>query len=301
MLVLSLLSRNISAQTLQRNVMPDFSTWEIYNPQANQKPKRRLFSETPRNGLNHNGLVGLFVSESAENLESGRLFTGIRLSYHELTSRRGKSYWPNEKGSVTSTNTSVAYIGEWAEWSITVPVHKWDLSAGRTYNYPRAREGNGMGNIKLGWKANYLPDKSYYRFAYGAVAEVTTGDYEAMQPTGSRTDDELKLFGVVTTRESDYVTGNFEMGVILNSRGVDNRFIYRFGMSYEASRHAALIGELVGDVQSGNGKDTMDLVAGIRLSPTRDSILQFVFYRNIRTYREFGWDTKLEIGTTTKW
>ena len=122
-----------------------------------------------------------------------------------------------------------------------------------------------------------------------------------MLPAGSRREDELKLYGCVTTRETDWAVANLELGAIVNSGNHDDRFIFGLSMSYEASRHATLIGELVGEIQGGNDQDTMDLIAGIRLAPTRQSVLEFAYTKNLRTFREYGFDDRLQIGTTIRW
>ncbi|HNW35132.1 MAG TPA: hypothetical protein PKM25_09395, partial [Candidatus Ozemobacteraceae bacterium] len=192
------------------------------------------------------------------------------------------------------------WLGDWAEWSVMVPMQRYELSAPRTLNRP-SEDGEGIGDIKLGWKATYLPDKSYYRFAYGAVVEATTGNTDAMRPAGSKHADELKLFGCVTTKETDFATANLELGAILDSQSNDNRFIYRAGLSYEATPHASLIGEFAGEVQSGQDKDTLDMIMGIRLAPSPKGVLELAYTKNLRTYREFGWDDRLQIGATIRW
>jgi hypothetical protein len=181
-----------------------------------------------------------------------------------------------------------------------VPIHDYSLSAPRTYN-TLATEDQGMGDLKLGWKATYLPDKSYYRFAYGTVVTASTGDPDRLRPAGPRREDELKMFGCVTTKEADWAVGNIELGVVLNSSSSRNRFLYRGGMSYEANRHASIIGELVGEIEGGDDHDTLDTVVGIRLSPTPTSVLEFSYTKNLRTHREFGWDDRVQFGTTIRW
>lgn len=259
-----------------------------------------LLQETPRNALNQDGLLGYFVSETADKLTPGRMFAGARYQYRELNSRYGVAYKGNDKGTVSSLLLSFNYIGDWAEWAVTVPVHRWDLAAPRTFN-TTADENEGVGNLRLGWKATYLPDRSYYRFAYGATAYVTTGNPDRMLPAGSRREDELKLYGCVTTRESDAAVLNLQLGAILNSENTDDRFIYGLALSYEASAHATLIGELVGEIQGGDDKDTMDAVIGLRLAPTVHSVLEFAYTRNLRTYRAYGWDEQLQTGFTIRW
>ena len=283
--------------------LTDLGDFEVYSaPGSGKKANgaKPLLEETSRNAMNNDGLLGYFVSETADKLAAGQMFAGARFEFHDLTSRRGTAYRVEDKGSVSSLLLSVNYIGEWAEWAVTIPMHRWDLSAPRTYNR-MADSNEGIGNLRLGWKATYLPDRSYYRFAYGAVANVTTGNPETMLPAGSRREDELKLYGCVTTRETDWAVANLELGAIVNSGNHDDRFIFGLSMSYEASRHATLIGELVGEIQGGNDQDTMDLIAGIRLAPTRQSVLEFAYTKNLRTFREYGFDDRLQIGTTIRW
>jgi len=281
--------------------IPNLGDYEIYSVGGKStKKKGVLLKETPRNALNEDGLAGYFVSETADRLEWGRMLVGARFEYHDLTSRRGVAYHTGEEGSVNTLAVSINYLGEWAEWAATIPMHRYSLSAPKTYSRISS-DDNGLGNMRFGWKATYLPDRSYYRFAYGAVAYVTTGNPDQLLPAGSKNDDELKIYGCVTTKETDYATANLELGTILDSAGADNRFIYRVAASYEASEHASLIGELVGEVQGGADHDTMDIVTGIRLSPTEFSVLEFSYTKNLRTYREYGWDDRWEFGTTIRW
>jgi len=283
--------------------LSDLGSYEIYSMQARGKDakpvKKRFLPETPRQALNADGLVGLFIAETADRLEPKRLFTGSRFEYVEFNSRYGVAYRGNEKGNAQTLSSTLNWIGEWAEWAVTVPAHSYSITAPRAYS-KLPQDEVGLGNIRLAWKATYLPDRSYYRFGYGAVAQATTGNYTSMWPV-SKQNDELKLFGCVTTQETEWTTGNLELGAILNSAGEDHRFIYRFGLGYEASRHATLIGELVGEIQGGDDRDTMDLLGGIRLSPTPTSVLEFSFTKNLRTYREFGWDDRLQTGFTIRW
>ncbi|MBI3039491.1 hypothetical protein HYY75_10700 [bacterium] len=191
-------------------------------------------------------------------------------------------------------------MGRWAEWAISVPMHSYSLSAPRTYG-TLSQSNTGLGDLKISWKATYLPDRSYYRFAYGFVAFAATGNPNAMKPAGPKNQDELKLFGCVTTKETDYAVANLNLGAIVNSEGRENRFIYKLGLSYEASRHASLIGEFAGEVQGDKDHDSLDMITGIRLSPTPYSVLEMSYTKNLRTYREYGWDDRWEFGTTIRW
>ena len=264
-----------------------------------RKPKS-IFKNTPKNALNADGLVGYFVSETADRLEPDQLILGFKYKFRELTSNKGTSFHSTEDGEVSTFEGNVTWVGKWAEWALTIPLHDWNLNATKTFGgYPK--NNTGMGNMRLGWKATYLPDQSYYRFAYGAVMTITTGNPDSMLPTGTKTSDEIKLFGCVTTMETDRAAANLELGTIIDSEGDDDRFIYRLGMAYEATKHASLIGEVAGEVQGGDDKDTLDLVMGIRLAPTEKIKLELVYHKNLRTYREYGWDDQLQIGTTFMW
>lgn len=287
--------------------LPGYGDYEIYStgggataaaPQTLQGSK--LLRESPRHAMNEDGMIGFFVSETADRLEPKRLFTSFRYDYRELTSRYGKAFLHPDTGSIGTLQLAANWLGDWAEWTVMVPMQKYDLSAPRTFN-KAAEEGEGIGDIKLGWKATYLPDKSYYRFAYGAVVEASTGDTDAMRPAGSEHSDEIKLFGCVTTKETDSATANLELGAIVDSQNIDTRFIYRIGMSYEPTAHAALIGEFAGEVQGGQDKDTLDMIMGIRLAPSPKGVLELAYSKNLRTYREFGWDDRLQIGATIRW
>ncbi|MBF0407208.1 MAG: hypothetical protein HQM10_07635 [Candidatus Riflebacteria bacterium] len=280
----------------------DFDGYEIFTLGTADRPKgetSRLLPETPRQALNEDGLVGLFVSETADRVRPKRMFSGVRFNYVDITSKRGRAFYSGEEGTINNLLLSLNFIGEWAEWAVTVPVHSFSLAAPRQYGRT-ADDNEGLGNMKLAWKATYLPDKSYYRFAYGAVIEATTGDPDTMWPTSKR-DDELKLFGCVTTKETDYAVGNLELGAVLDSKGENERFIYRLGLAYQATEHGTLIGELAGEVQGGDDKDSMDIIAGIRLAPSANSVIEFQYTKNLRTYREFGWDQRLGAGLTVRW
>ena len=283
--------------------IPGFGSYEIFSAPTVQEPVRKresLFSLTARNALNINGLGGLFVANTADKLEEGTMFVSGRYRFHKITSHMGKALYSTEKGDVHTFEASVNWVGEFAEWAVTIPMHSWSLSAPRTFRNS-AIEDNGLGNLRFAWKATYLPDKSYYRFAYGAIADVNTGHPEAMVVAGAKDSDELTLFGVVTTQETDRATANLELGAILNSEGENNRFLYRLGLTYEATEHASLIGELAGEVEGGKDKDSLDLIAGIRFTADRRFILEFAYTRNLRTYRPFGWDDRLHTGFTFNW
>ncbi|MBF0502407.1 MAG: hypothetical protein HQM09_19870 [Candidatus Riflebacteria bacterium] len=301
LLVLVLIVAGGNAVWAEQVNLPGMGDYEIYTLGKADKAQNpsKLWPETPRQGLNEDGLVGLFVAETADKLKPRRMFAGAQFYYSDLTSRRGTTYHSGETGSLQTLKLSVDYLGDWAEWSVSVPVHSYSLSAPRTYS-KLPQDSTGLGNLKLAWKATYLPDRSYYRFAYGTVIETVTGDPKTMWPA-SKPNDELKIFGCVTTKETDFATGNLELGAIIDSGGNNNRFLYRLGLSYEATKHATFIGELAGEVQGGNDKDTLDLVTGIRLSPSGASILELQYTKNLRTYREFGWDDRLSAGFTIRW
>lgn len=282
-----------------------FGDYEVYSigtpPKAAEKAKKdTIFSLTPKNSFNADGLGGFFVANTADRFKSGQLILTSRYRFHELNSRRGTSYYQTEDGHVSTYETSLTWIGDWAEWGFTVPIHDWSLSAPRTYS-TRSNSETGLGNMKIGWKATYLPDKSYYRFAYGAMATVTTGNPDHMLPAGSKSNDELKLFGCVTTKETDRATANLELGAVIDSETEDDRFLYRGGISYEATKHVSLIGELAGEILGGDDKDTLDMVLGVRLGINETWNLEFAWYKNLRTYREYGWDDQLQAGYSLRW
>lgn len=282
---------------------PAFSDYEIYSL-GDYKPqpvkKSGLLKPSPRNALNSEGLGGFFVGVTADKFESDQIILSSRYKYHKLTSSLGTSFHSTENGSVSTFESSVNWVGKWAEWAITVPIHDWELSAPRTFG-GYADSNTGLGNMKIGMKATYLPDKSYYRFAYGAVTTVTTGNPDHMLPAGSKNSDELKLFGCVTTNETDRATGNLELGTVIDSEGEDDRFLYRMGLSYEATKHVSVLGEIAGEVLGGDDKDTLDMILGIRLAPGEKFTLEFAWHRNLRTYRNYGWDDQLQAGYSLRW
>jgi len=282
-----------------------FGDYEVYSigtpPKEAEKAKKdTIFSLTPKNSFNADGLGGFFVANTADRFKSGQLILTSRYRFHELNSRRGTSYYQTEDGHVSTYETSLTWIGDWAEWGFTVPIHDWSLSAPRTYS-TRSNSETGLGNMKIGWKATYLPDKSYYRFAYGAMATVTTGNPDHMLPAGSKSNDELKLFGCVTTKETDRATANLELGAVIDSETEDDCFLYRGGISYEATKHVSLIGELAGEILGGDDKDTLDMVLGVRLGINETWNLEFAWHKNLRTYREYGWDDQLQAGYSLRW
>jgi len=283
--------------------LPDLGEYEVFSmPGLDRKlaPPKRLLNETSRNAINEDGLCGFFVAETADRLQSKRMFAGCRYYYQELTSRRGVAYRPNDEGAVNTTMLSAVFIGDWAEWSVTIPYHDVSISAPRTTGKP-GFDDSGIGDLKLGWKATYLPDRSYYRFAYGVVTYLSTGDPEKVGPANVFNQDEVKLFGCVTTKETDRAVGNFELGAILNSHGLHNRFIYRLGMSYQANRHVNWIGEFVGEVEGGQDRDSMDMIFGMRFAPSPTSVLELAYTENLRTYREYGYDRRLQAGATIRY
>ncbi len=302
-IVLTLMLLIQSFATAATKYNPAFSDYEIYSlGDYAPKPAKPfgVLKPSPRNAINGDGLGGFFVATTADKFEPDQIILSSRYKYHKLSSTLGTSFHSTEKGSVSTFESSVNWVGKWAEWSVTVPVHDWDLSAPRTFG-GYADSNTGLGNMKLGWKATYLRDHSYYRFAYGAVTTVTTGNPDSMLPAGSKNSDELKLFGCVTTSETDRATGNLELGTIIDSEGEDDRFLYRMGMSYEATEHVSVIGEVAGEVLGGDDKDTLDMVLGVRVAPNATFSLEFAWYRNLRTYRLYGWDDQLQAGYTLRW
>jgi len=280
----------------------DYEIYSVadYKPPAKKSETSSLFKLSPKNAINSDGLGGFFVANTADPLDKQQMLLSMRYKYHKLSSTHGTGFHSTESGSVSTLETTVNWAGRWAEWAVTVPLHDWDLSAPRTFG-GYAKNNSGLGNMKLGWKATYLRDYSYYRFAYGAMMSITTGNPSRMLPAGSKNSDEMKLYGCVTTSETDRATANLELGTIIDSEGEDDRFIYRLGMSYEATKHVSLIGELVGEILGGDDKDTMDLVIGARLAGTETFTLELVYYKNLRTFRTYGWDDQLQIGYTLKW
>lgn len=300
-MLFAFLATSLSAQS-NYGSMGDY---EIYSmgtmpEKASAKEKKSAFSLSPRNSINSDGLGGFFVANTADKLKSGQLILSSRYKFHNITSNRGSSFYSTEDGHVSTFETTVNWVGDWAEWGFTIPAHDWSLNAPRTFGGYAGSE-SGLGNMKIGMKATYLPDKSYYRFAYGAMATVTTGNPDHMLPAGSKNSDELKFFGCVTTKETDRATANLELGAVIDSETEDDRFLYRGGMSYEATKHVSLIGELVGEVLGGDDKDTLDMVIGVRLGINETWNLEFAYHKNLRTYREYGWNDQLQAGYTLTW
>ena len=295
---------SISIQLNAEGYLSDYGDYEIYSigntaPKETAK-KSKLLKPSPRNGLNADGLGGLFVAETADKFKPHQLILGLRYRYHTLTSTKGKSFRFNEDGEASTYEASVNWVSDWAEFSATLPVHDWRLNTPRTLPKESGSD-TGLGNMRFGFKATYLPDHSYYRFAYGAVVSATTGNPRTMFPAGEKDSDELKLYGCVTTSETDRATGNLELGAVLNSDNDESRFIYRFGLTYAATENAALIGEFAGNVIGGADKDSLDMVMGIRLAPSDTFTLELVYSKNLRTYRTYGWDDQFQLGTTIRW
>lgn len=294
----------LSAITASGQSTYDYGDYEVYSlgnsAPVKRKAEKELFKVSPRNGLNADGLGGLFVAESADKLEPKQLILGFRYKYHGLTSTKGTSFRYTEDGHASTYEASLNWVGRWGEWSATVPIHNWSLNTPRTMP-KQSGENTGLGNMRLGFKATYMPDRSYYRFAYGTVITTTTGNPQSMLPAGVKDSDEIKLYGCVTTSETDKATANLELGAVINSDSYQNRFLYRLGLSYDAAKYVAVIGEFVGEVIGGDDQDTLDMVMGVRLAPSDKFTLELVYYKNLRTYRDFGWDDQFQIGSTIKW
>jgi len=43
------------------------------------------------------------------------------------------------------------------------------------------------------------------------------------------------------------------------------------------------------------------MILGIRLAPGEKFTLEFAWYRNLRTYRNYGWDDQLQAGYSLRW
>lgn len=284
--------------------MPNLDEFVVYSaPGAGGGPASaasKLWPETPRHGLNDDGLIGHFAGATADKLAWSRMFFAWRYKFHSLNSHLGETFRGNDKGWVHTFQAAVNYLGEWAEWAVVVPVHQYLLEAPRTFSAP-VQEDTGLGDMKLALKFTYLPDRSYYRFAYGAVVTTTTGHPDRLRPTGVRGDGELKVFGAVTTRETARAALNLELGEIMSARGDHNRFHYRIGMSWEAGTYTSLITEFAGEVEGGDDRDTLDWILGARLAPSRLTVLELSYTKNLRTYREFGYDEELSLGMTIRW
>ncbi|MBP5467964.1 MAG: transporter [Candidatus Riflebacteria bacterium] len=286
----------------------DFNEYEIYstaktnpNPYTyyGTKPKETLFKLTPRNSINSSGLGGLFVAETAEKLTAQQMVLSSRYKYRKLSSTKGQAFYTTEDGDVASFETSLTWIGRWAEWSVTVPIQEWSLSAPRTF-HRRAQTNNGLGNIAFGFKYTDLKDHSYYRFALGACCTCDTGNSNDMAPAGSNDETSTKIYGCVTTKETDRATANLELGALINKEDED-WFIYNFGITYDVTPKVSFIGEIVGEVAGGDDKDNMDMVLGFRFAPVKDFTFEVAYYRNLRTYREYGWDNQFQIGASKQW
>ncbi len=286
----------------------DFNEYEIYstartNPNpytyGGLEPEKSLFKLTPRNSINSSGLGGLFVAETAEKLTAKQMVISSKYKYHKLSSTKGQAFFTTEEGDVSSFETSLTWIGKWAEWSVTVPIQEWSLSAPRTFG-KRADENNGLGNINLGFKYTDLKDHSYYRFAFGISCSCDTGNSNDMTPAGSNDETTTKIFGCVTTKETDKATANLELGALINKEDED-WFLYNFGITYELTDKVSFISELAGEVAGGDDKDNLDMVLGFRLSPVKDFTFEMAYYRNLRTYRQYGWDNQFQIGASKKW
>lgn len=282
--------------------IPGHGTYEIYSTGdfVPAKKDESIFLQEPAISINYNGLGGLFVANTANRLEQGALYTRAGYRYHDLDARRRDSFRSTEGGSVSTFETSFNWTGRYAEWAVTVPIHYWSLNAPHTFRQ-RASEDDGLGNIRLGWKATYLPDKSYYRFAYGFTSVLSTGNPDRMKPSGAKDSEEIGVFGVVTTRETDKATANLELGAIINAESDENRFIYRLGMTYSSTEKSAIIGELAGEVLGGNDMDTLDMIIGIRLAVTEKHNLELAWHRNLRTWREYGWTDQFQGGYAIRW
>ncbi len=260
----------------------------------------QLWPERPRHALNDDGQIGFFSAATADRIAWGRILVGLRYKFRTLGSRFGAAFANGDEGFVHTYQVGVNYLGQWAEWSALLPVHEYALSAPRTYGTPSHSE-TGLGDMKLGLKFTYLPDKSYYRWAYGAVVSATTGNADKMRPAGPKDDGELKLFGAVTTRETDNATLNVELGAVLTAKGDANRALYRFGLAYEAGQYTSLIGEFAGEVLTGDDKDSLDMVIGMRVTPSSTFVMELSYTKMLRTYREYGYDDEWSFGVTERW
>lgn len=264
-----------------------------------REKRESLFKPNSRTAINSNGLSGYFVANTAEKLAEKQFILSSRYKFHKITSIKGQGLFSTEEGEVSSFDTSVTYVGKNSEISATIPVQSWQLSAPRTTGL-MADDDSGLGNITFAYKYTGLEDHSYYRFALGVAATAKTGNSERMTVSGSGKETPTKLFGCVTTKETDRATGNLELGAIINKEDED-WFIYSLGFSYELTDHASFIGEIAGEVAGSEEKDNMDMVMGVRIAPTQNINFEFAYYRNLRTYRAYGWDNQFQIGATLQW
>ncbi|MBQ2595024.1 MAG: hypothetical protein II567_17285, partial [Candidatus Riflebacteria bacterium] len=71
--------------------------------------------------------------------------------------------------------------------------------------------------------------------------------------------------------------------------------------TYEITDRVSFIWEIAGEVAGGDDKDNMDMVFGFRLAPIKDFTFEAAYYRNLRTYREYGWDNQFQMGVSKQW
>jgi len=249
--------------------------------------------------MNEEGMTGLIVGNTAHKLPAGRLVTGFRYNYSELNSTKGAAFRTVESGEIHSFEFSGLWVTENGEISVNIPVRDWYLDAPLTMGIDDSL--TGLGNMTLGVKRR-LREHEYYRFAVGGVLKLATGDSGRMGVAGSDENKTFKLFTCVTTKETDKATANLEIGTIFRHKSEEkSSFIYRFGIAYAVTEHVALIGELAGEVVGSDDKDTMDMVMAARFAVTEKVTLELAYFNNLRTYRSYGWDSKIQGGVTAKW
>lgn len=69
---------------------------------------------------------GFFVSNTADLLDPQQMILSMRYKHHKLTSTHGTGFHASESGSVSTIESTVNWVGRWAEWAVTVPLHDWD-------------------------------------------------------------------------------------------------------------------------------------------------------------------------------
>lgn len=288
-----------------RFYIPGYGDYEVFSLETPKietpKEDKKKFTLSSRNALNNKGLGGLFVATTADRFEPGNMYMSIKYLYHKLITSYDKAFYEAEGGSVDTYFSSLTWIGKTAEWSLTVPIHYWELNAPRTFKV-YGEENNGLGKISFAWKATNLPDKDYYRLAYGIITNLNTGDANRMLPAGLKKSNEVGVFGCFTTPQNEHATANFELGQLYSTRTYkDDKFFYRFGMTYQITNNSALIGELNGEMLNSSHKDTLDLIAGVRSGDPNKIVIELAYHLNLRNYREYGWDYQLQAGLTHKW
>ncbi len=251
---------------------------------------------------NLTGYTGLIETISADVSKAGSFKMGFHTSWFDIDRVYDRTLSNNESGDMLTIPLYFNYaLTDDLEVVYNIPIVDYTIKSRILWKNDISE--SGCGDSTLGFKYKVFDNPNYQaRGAIGIGFKFPTGSDDKGLGTG---ETDFTIF-TAFTKNYERIVGHINLGYTMTGDpntqfypdGLADKFFYNVGIEYPHTHNVTVMAEVAGEDWGAEG-NKVDIIPGIRYSPTENFSFEVAVPISVTNDQRFGYNYRLVLGLNT--